>query len=139
MKPERIQRKRTKGFRMPEGAIYVGRPTIWGNPFMADGNAAERDLAAKRYRSWLECCLHYRATGKFLGWVEEARIGQVVSLSGGRTMRMKPCDPTEWQDVKDMLRVADSLPSLKGKTLACWCPPGHHCHADVLLEFANTP
>jgi len=31
--PKRIQRKRTKGYRMPEGAIYVGRPTKWGNPF----------------------------------------------------------------------------------------------------------
>lgn len=28
---KRIQRKRTKGWRMPEGAVYVGRPTIWGN------------------------------------------------------------------------------------------------------------
>lgn len=34
--PERIQRKRTTGWRMPEGAIYVGRPTIWGNPFRAE-------------------------------------------------------------------------------------------------------
>lgn len=24
---------RGKGWRMPEGAIYVGRPTKWGNPF----------------------------------------------------------------------------------------------------------
>jgi hypothetical protein len=31
--PERIQRKRTRGWRMPEGAIYVGRPSKWGNPF----------------------------------------------------------------------------------------------------------
>ena len=30
---QRIQRRRTKGWRMPEGAIYVGRPTIWGNPY----------------------------------------------------------------------------------------------------------
>lgn len=30
--PRRIQRHRTKGWRMPEGAIYVGRPTKWGNP-----------------------------------------------------------------------------------------------------------
>src|ERR1035437_1021501 len=30
-KPKRIQRRRTKGWRMPEGAIYVGRPTKWGN------------------------------------------------------------------------------------------------------------
>lgn len=31
--PKRIQRQRTKGWRMPEGAVYVGRPTHWGNPF----------------------------------------------------------------------------------------------------------
>jgi len=29
---KRIQRRRVKGWRMPEGAIYVGRPTYWGNP-----------------------------------------------------------------------------------------------------------
>lgn len=29
--PKRIQRKRTKGWRMPERAVYVGRPTMWGN------------------------------------------------------------------------------------------------------------
>ncbi len=33
MMPKRIQRKRTKGWRMPAGAVYVGRPTRWGNPF----------------------------------------------------------------------------------------------------------
>ena len=32
--PERIQRSRAKGWRMPDGAVYVGRPTIWGNPFI---------------------------------------------------------------------------------------------------------
>lgn len=26
---------------------------------------------------------------------------------------------------------------LRGKNLACWCPPGAPCHADVLLEIAN--
>lgn len=31
--PKRIQRSRAKGWRMPEGAIYVGRPTKWGNPW----------------------------------------------------------------------------------------------------------
>ncbi len=33
-KPVRIQRKRTKGWRMPENTVYVGRPSDWGNPFM---------------------------------------------------------------------------------------------------------
>lgn len=31
--PQRIQRKRTKGWRMPAGAVYVGRPTCFGNNF----------------------------------------------------------------------------------------------------------
>lgn len=43
MTPKRIQRKRTKGWRMPDDAVYVGRPTVWGNPF--------RD--AEWYRAWL--------------------------------------------------------------------------------------
>ncbi len=31
--PVRIQRKRKKGWKMPENTIYVGRPTKYGNPF----------------------------------------------------------------------------------------------------------
>lgn len=31
--PQRIQRRRIKGWRMPEGAVYVGRGSKWGNPF----------------------------------------------------------------------------------------------------------
>lgn len=38
MRPKRIQRQRTKGWRMPEGAVYVGRPTKWGNPFKVNRN-----------------------------------------------------------------------------------------------------
>lgn len=33
--------------------------------------------------------------------------------------------------------ILDSLKSLRGKNLACWCKPGTACHADVLLELAN--
>lgn len=33
MTPQRIQRKRTKGWKMPENTVYVGRPSKWGNPF----------------------------------------------------------------------------------------------------------
>ncbi len=31
--PVRIQRTRTKGWRMPTNTVYVGRPTEWGNSF----------------------------------------------------------------------------------------------------------
>jgi hypothetical protein len=34
--PERIQRKRAKGWKMPENTVYVGRPSLWGNPYSAD-------------------------------------------------------------------------------------------------------
>ena len=31
--PKRIQRKRTKGWRLPAGAVCVTRPGKWGNPY----------------------------------------------------------------------------------------------------------
>lgn len=49
--PKRIQRRRTKGWRMPEGAIYVGRPTRWGNPYRITGMSADaRAQAVQNYR-----------------------------------------------------------------------------------------
>ncbi len=35
---------------MPEGAIYVGRPSRWGNPFVVAGDAL---LAVFVYRAWV--------------------------------------------------------------------------------------
>jgi Domain of unknown function (DUF4326) len=34
--------------------------------------------------------------------------------------------------------LRQSLGELRGKDLACWCPPGP-CHGDVLIEMANRP
>lgn len=59
MKPKRIQRKRTKGWRMPEGAVYVGRPTRWGNPFRVRGERYHQGIqqsaeqAVRRFRESL--------------------------------------------------------------------------------------
>ena len=50
-KPKRIQRKRTKGWRMPEGAIYVGRPTYFGNPHSLIGSTPE--IATKLFEEHL--------------------------------------------------------------------------------------
>lgn len=33
MNPMRIQRKRTKGWKLPENTVVVDRSTKWGNPF----------------------------------------------------------------------------------------------------------
>ena len=35
------------------------------------------------------------------------------------------------------IRVMQEIVGLRGKDLACWCPIGEPCHADVLLELAN--
>ena len=49
--PERIQLRRSKGWRKPPGAAVVSRPSRWGNPFpVADYGRAE---AVRLYRDRL--------------------------------------------------------------------------------------
>lgn len=43
--PKRIQRQRTKGWKMPEGAVYVGRPGKFGN-YHTVGDPCIPDAAA---------------------------------------------------------------------------------------------
>ena len=46
MKPQRIQRKRTKGWRMPGNTVYVGRGSRWGNPYKVwEGRTPEQAVA----------------------------------------------------------------------------------------------
>lgn len=120
--PRRIQLRRTKGWRKPEGAIYVGRASNgdqagrWGNPFritdlINDGVAIDvedgRAIAVELFRSWLA------------GTLTPDERGDLPPFTGQR----------EW--------ILGHLHLLAGKTLACWCPSDQPCHADVLLELAN--
>ncbi len=66
--PKRIQRERSRGWRMPEGAFYVGRPGPWGSPFTigqcvvtTDGLAPggvrvviDLELSLELYQRWAE-------------------------------------------------------------------------------------
>jgi hypothetical protein len=108
--PSRIQRSRAAGWRMPEGAVYVGRPTKWGNPWgVAD---CRRDGMAG-------------TDAELAAWCVE-RFRQAVTnplYRGGYNLDFDPRD----------------IARLRGKTLACWCPLDQPCHADVLLELANAP
>ena len=45
-----ILNKRTD--RIPEDAVYVGRPSPWGNPFVI-GRDGDRAAVIERYRRWL--------------------------------------------------------------------------------------
>lgn len=111
MKPKRIQRKRTKGWRMPPNTVYVGRGSKWGNPFLGD-------KAVYYFRQWLLSGHIYR--------------DQVDMLPIG--LFYKNSRPS----IEDRRVLLRDLHELKGKDLACWCPLDKPCHADVLLELANT-
>lgn len=131
--PKRIQRKRTKGWRMPEEAVYVGRPTRWGNPFPV-GPAVYYHVLAGHGAGMNTSPAD--AVGFFSRW-----IGREID----------ECSVREYDDhgysrprfVDDPPTVADVRSALAGKDLACWCPlddgRGNRvpCHADVLLELAN--
>lgn len=48
--PERIQRKRTKGWKMPPNTVSVCRPGRWGNPFKVGPGMSAED-AVRRYEA----------------------------------------------------------------------------------------
>jgi hypothetical protein len=81
--PRRIQRSRAKGWRMPEGAIYVGRGSVYGNPFVvgADGTAAD---CARLYRLLLGglVCLSCAATPAAQEAARRSALDHIGQLRG---------------------------------------------------------
>ena len=61
--PQRIQRRRTKGWRMPENTVSVCRPGKWGNPFKANWpeGGKDRAWAVESFRGYYHDDLEYRA------------------------------------------------------------------------------
>jgi hypothetical protein len=57
--PKRIQRKRTKGWKMPENTVYVGRPTKWGNPYLVNEGGFTRQAATELFRKFIDRCGGY--------------------------------------------------------------------------------
>jgi hypothetical protein len=107
--PKRLRLSRAKGATLPDGAVNVSRPTKWGNPYKVGEPQTPDRFAAV---SAFYSALHARRCG-----VAAAQLGP---------MRDYPSD--------DEIRA-----ELAGHDLACWCPASEPCHADVLLEIANTP
>jgi hypothetical protein len=119
--PQRIQRKRTKGWKLPPNAVYVGRPTIWGNPF-AISETVTREKCIRLYRAWI-------SGGTFTEKAIEKIIGQGVKC---------PAQPLAlFQYLAGRGALRHRFAELRGKDLACWCPLNKPCHADVLLEIVN--
>ena len=97
----RIQRQRTKGYRLPVNAVCVGRPGRWGNPFRSAGS----------FRQWLHS-----------GTIAADLVEPVDSVLLSARRR--------W--------ILENIKSLQGRQLACWCRVGAECHADILLQLANS-
>ena len=114
--PERIQRRRVAGWRMPTGAVYVGRPTRWGNPYVL-GQVGD----AQRWTGW------------YVGDSRDqwANHGEYETKGEAVDRAVDLFRAEAW------LIAADIRRELPGRDLCCWCPLDQPCHADVLLELAN--
>ena len=51
-KPQRIQLRRSKGWRMPPNTVKVDRSTPWGNPFKVDKDSGAA-LSVAAFRAYL--------------------------------------------------------------------------------------
>lgn len=115
--PKRIQRQRTKGWRLPIGTVVVSRPSLWGNPWAVGdpGIGTQPDgspwLQPDVVR-WFRTCAR-QELARNPGWL--------APLRGHDLACWCPLCPTH----------ADGLP------LDVACPDCALCHADVLLELAN--
>lgn len=115
MAPKRIQRRRTKGWRMPPNTVSVTRPGKWGNPFVVGKKPNKRLL-----KSW--------------GWrLRPDHWDDVCPTAEEAVKRFAAC--IAFDDASHYAARID----LAGKDLACFCPLDQVCHADVLLEIANAP
>lgn len=117
--PVRIQRRRTKGWKMPEGAVSVTRPGPYGNPFVIGGYYMKGDFQGRTDAFGFL----YTSTSK-----EYADARYILIETAEQAV--------EWFRWYVGARK-NTFPELRGKDLACWCPVGAACHGDALLEIAN--
>lgn len=120
--PMRIQRKRSKGWRMPDNTICVDRSTGFGNPFPIV--AAESSSMGKAKKAW--CVGTW--TGPAMWFCDTKEEATELSVKAFRSWIAAPGQETLREKAKLVLR---------GKNLACWCSAGQLCHADVWLECVN--
>lgn len=130
-RPVRLQRSRTKGWRMPEGAVYVGRPTEWGNSAKAgdcgDCRWGPHD-GEHRPMSQAAAVAEYRML-----WEVHVQVEADIGKMTPEELRLTGVSGVQ----------VDLFADIRGRDLACWCPledaNGNRvpCHADVLLELAN--
>lgn len=139
--PDRIQRRRAKGWRLPEGTIYVGRPTVFGNPFHVfppikpkpggrPPNSGSYTVCDRKGRT-----VYALAAGKYDAHAYAVLLYRVWLTTGSvSSVARKTMHECSWIRAE----IRRRLPELRGHDLACWCPLDLECHCDVLLELANS-
>lgn len=142
--PRRIQRQRTKGWRLPDTARYVGRPTKWGNPYrlgVAQTRTPAIDGGPWEFES--RACgpgQHYTYPDKATTYhtIEMATADECVQMFRDDLLGTR----SYWYRRPGTLTPDMVRQELAGWDLACWCPltdaDGNPvpCHADVLLAIA---
>jgi hypothetical protein len=131
--PERIQLQRTRGWRKPEGAVVVARPSPWGNPFAVGDFFASRTWAHDRpdpRGDRGEPGTYHRHSITNGPWVETIGVVRDRAHAVELFRAYIAYEDLDWAPEK--IRAA-----LYGHDLCCWCPPAEPCHADVLLAIAN--
>ena len=130
--PKRVQRTRLKGGGMPAGSVLVARPTIYGNPYLVVKVPELTCRVGPGVRSQWRNGTHWHTVwpdGQT--WCFETRALAAERAVELHRLHTGPMGNYEIEDA--------DLEWLRGKDLACWCPLDLPCHADTLLEFANTP
>lgn len=110
MKPHRIKMQRRAGFRLPPNTVLVARPTKYGNPFVV-GKGFQLHPIEHAAANLVRGTVHtqQQACWLYLTW-----------------LAVQPDRMREFRE------------ELKGKNLACYCELDEPCHADILLQLANS-
>lgn len=116
--PKRIQRSRARGWRMPEGALYAGRGSKYGNPFVVGAPYFVVDMAAYLKGQPLSEAMWKTYTAVDAVDCYKRWLPAQVGRSG-------------------FSLVQEAKADLRGHDLACWCGLGDVCHVDWLLSIAN--
>ena len=118
-KPKRIQRKRSKGWKMPPNTLCATRPGKFGNPFKVGmyvklGNGGNG-------MTYTICIDKSHATAAYT-YIDTTQ--QAVDI---------------YREYRKRYPLSDELLARLGAAewIACFCPLTEPCHVEVLLEIAN--
>ncbi len=125
--PIRIQRKRTKGWKMPENTVSVCRPTKWGNPFKNLGNEIFMKSNLNGKYSWILIC---EGDIKYVVWLYGLLFKDNQQWLNYESLYPHHLLFEYWHNHFSRL----DLNELTGKNIACFCRIGVPCHGDFLLE-----